>query len=174
VKTRDLNDWLKMAVERHPPPAVGGRRVKPKYMAQTKAGRRPSCCSPAAPTSCRTTIALPGQLDPRELRPAGVPIRLTVKSNKNPFAEGEEKSGSGLSRAQAVGGQDRPRAKHARRRAAKAKAGAGAKPKLHGKDKPQGRKAKPGNPRGRAAKLARPGVKPKRASRPSSSPKRPR
>eukprot|EP01041_Mallomonas_annulata_P016619 gene16619-34608_t len=37
VKTRDLNDWLKMAVERHPPPAVGGRRVKPKYMAQTKA-----------------------------------------------------------------------------------------------------------------------------------------
>ena len=37
LKTRDLNDWLKMAVERHPPPAVEGRRVKPKYMAQTKA-----------------------------------------------------------------------------------------------------------------------------------------
>ncbi len=37
LKTRDLNDWLKMVVERHPPPAVNGRRVKPKYMAQTKA-----------------------------------------------------------------------------------------------------------------------------------------
>src|SRR5208282_3797554 len=36
VKTRDLNDWLKLALERHPPPAVKGRRVKPKYMAQTK------------------------------------------------------------------------------------------------------------------------------------------
>ena len=33
IKTRDLNDWLKLAVERHPPPAVNGRRVKPKYMA---------------------------------------------------------------------------------------------------------------------------------------------
>ena len=37
LKTRDLNDWLKIAVERHPPPAVDGRRVRPKYMAQTKA-----------------------------------------------------------------------------------------------------------------------------------------
>ncbi len=37
LKTRDLNDWLKMAVERHPPPAVNGQRVRPKYMAQIKA-----------------------------------------------------------------------------------------------------------------------------------------
>ncbi len=37
VKTRDLNDWLGMAVQRHPPPAVGGRRIKPKYIAQIKA-----------------------------------------------------------------------------------------------------------------------------------------
>jgi GTP-binding protein len=37
VKTRDLNDWLQMATQRHPPPAVNGRRIKPKYMAQTKA-----------------------------------------------------------------------------------------------------------------------------------------
>jgi GTP-binding protein len=37
VKTRDLNDWLGMAVQRHPPPAVNGKRMKPKYMAQTKA-----------------------------------------------------------------------------------------------------------------------------------------
>ena len=37
VKTRDLNDWLAMAIARHPPPAVNGHRVKPKYVAQTKA-----------------------------------------------------------------------------------------------------------------------------------------
>ena len=58
--------------------------------------------------------------------------------------------------------------------AAAAKEGAAPRPKLFGKAKPQGPKAKPGNPRGRAAKLLRPGVKPKRASRPSSSPKKPR
>ena len=37
VKTKDLNDWLAMATQRHPPPAVDGKRIKPKYMAQTKA-----------------------------------------------------------------------------------------------------------------------------------------
>ena len=30
VKTRDLNDWLAMAVQRHPPPAVDGKRIRPK------------------------------------------------------------------------------------------------------------------------------------------------
>ena len=37
VKTSDLNTWLRLAVERHPPPLAAGRRVKPKYIAQTKA-----------------------------------------------------------------------------------------------------------------------------------------
>ena len=41
VKTKDLNDWLSMATQRHPPPAVNGRRIKPKYMAQMK-GRPPT------------------------------------------------------------------------------------------------------------------------------------
>jgi GTP-binding protein len=175
VKTRDLNDWLKMAVERHPPPAVGGKRVKPKYMAQTKA-RPPTFVLFASRAdqlpdhyrrylvnSIRESFDLPG-----------VPIRLTVKSNKNPFAEGEEKSGTGLTRAKPSEAKTGMAAKTRKAAAARAKEGAGARPKLFGKAKPQGPKAKPGNPRGRAAKLARPGVKPKRASRPVSSPKRPR
>lgn len=37
VKTKDLNTWLSMATQRHLPPAVDGKRIKPKYMAQTKA-----------------------------------------------------------------------------------------------------------------------------------------
>lgn len=41
VKTRDLNDWLALAIQRHPPPAVDGKRIRPKYMAQTK-GRPPT------------------------------------------------------------------------------------------------------------------------------------
>lgn len=173
VKTRDLNDWLKMAVERHPPPAVGGRRVKPKYMAQTKA-RPPTFVMFASRAdqlpdhyrrylvnSIRESFDLPG-----------VPIRLTVKSNKNPFAEGEEKSGSGLTRAKPSESKTGLAAKTRRAAADKAKEGAEGKPKVaRGKPKP---KPKAGNPRGRAAKLSRPGTKPKRASRPSSTSKRPR
>jgi len=176
VKTRDLNDWLAMAIQRHPPPAVAGRRIKPKYMAQTKA-RPPTFVLFASradqlPESYRRYLI-------NSLRESfdlpGVPIRVTVKSNRNPYAEGEEKAGQGSARAPF--GETLPtvglKAKTRSAAAAKAKAGAKAKPKPYGKAKPQGAKAKPGNPRGRAAKLARPGVKPKRASRPSS-PRRPR
>jgi len=94
VKTRDLNDWLAMAVQRHPPPAVNGKRIKPKYMAQTKA-RPPTFVLFASRAdqmpdqyrrylinSLRESFDLPG-----------VPIRITIKSGKNPYAEGEAKSG---------------------------------------------------------------------------------
>jgi GTP-binding protein len=175
VKTRDLNDWLSMATQRHPPPSVSGRRIKPKYMAQTKA-RPPTFVLFASradqlPESYRRYLI-------NSLRESfdlpGVPIRITVKSNKNPFAAGEEKSGSGLTRARPAEAKTGLAAKTRSAAAAKSKAGAAAKPKLHGKAKPQGPKAKIGNPRGRAAKLLRPGVKPKRASRPSPTRKAPR
>ena len=90
IKTRDLNDWLHMAVERHPPPAVDGRRVKPKYMAQTKArpptfvlfasraDKLPDSYRRYLINSIRQSFDLPG-----------VPIRVTVKSGANPYAEGE-------------------------------------------------------------------------------------
>jgi len=86
VRTRDLNDWLRLAMERHPPPAVNGRRVKPKYMAQTKA-RPPTFVlfasrAAALPDSYRRYLV-------NSLRESfdlpGVPIRITVKSGKNPF-----------------------------------------------------------------------------------------
>jgi GTP-binding protein len=90
VKTRDLNDWLQMAIQRHPPPAVNGRRIKPKYMAQTKA-RPPTFVLFASradqlPDSYRRYLV-------NSLRESfdlpGVPIRVTVKSNRNPFVESE-------------------------------------------------------------------------------------
>jgi GTPase len=91
IKTRDLNDWLHMAVERHPPPAVNGLRVRPKYMAQTKArpptfvlfasraDRLPDSYRRYLVNSLRHSFDLPG-----------VPIRITVKSGSNPYAEGSE------------------------------------------------------------------------------------
>ncbi len=93
LKTRDLNDWLRMAVDRHPPPAVGGLRVRPKYMAQTKArpptfvlfasraDKLPDSYRRYLVNSLRTSFELPG-----------TPIRITVKSGANPYAAGEPKS----------------------------------------------------------------------------------
>ncbi|MEO1039457.1 MAG: ribosome biogenesis GTPase Der [Pseudomonadota bacterium] len=90
VKTRDLNDWLREMTERHPPPAVDGRRVRPKYMAQTK-GRPPTfvlMCSRAShlPESYKRYL-INGLREAFEL--PGVPIRLIVKSGKNPFVKEE-------------------------------------------------------------------------------------
>ncbi|TGY87975.1 ribosome biogenesis GTPase Der [Marinicauda algicola] len=88
VKTRDLNDWLKEMTQRHPPPAVDGRRVKPRYMAQTK-GRPPTfvlMCSRAAhmPDSYKRYL-INGLREAFDL--PGVPIRLIVKGGKNPYAK---------------------------------------------------------------------------------------
>jgi len=172
VKTRDLNDWLAMAIQRHPPPAVNGRRIKPKYMAQTKA-RPPTFVLFASrpeqiPESYRRYLV-------NSLRESfelpGVPLRVTVKSSRNPFKEGEEP---------APRSSPRPRAAPA---SEGTEAAAAAKPKrarpkvVFGKaatNKAKPGKPKAGAPRGRTQKLARPGVKPKRASRPSSSRQRPR
>jgi GTP-binding protein len=159
VKTRDLNDWLAMAVSRHPPPAVGGRRVKPKYMAQVKArpptfvlfasraDQLPDHYKRYLVNSIRESFELPG-----------VPIRLTVRSNKNPYAAEGSEAGPARTAPRAARATPKPKAEQA---------GGGVKPK------------KPSRPkkvavRGKAAKIARPGVKPKRATRSASTPKRPR
>ncbi|RAK52245.1 ribosome biogenesis GTPase Der [Phenylobacterium deserti] len=157
VKTRDLNDWLQMAIQRHPPPSVNGRRIKPKYMAQTKA-RPPTFVMFASradqlPESYRRYLI-------NSLRESfdlpGVPLRVTIRSSRNPFVDGDE-------------------APAEKRSAPRAKAPAASTgPKPAAKPKPKA-KPKAGTPRGRTQKLSRPGVKPKRATRAtSSSPRRPR
>ncbi len=96
VKTKDLNTWLSMATQRHPPPAVDGKRIKPKYMAQTKA--RP----PTFVLMASRAESMPEQYKRylvNSLRESfdlpGTPIRLTVKSaaGDNPYAPGGAKSG---------------------------------------------------------------------------------
>jgi len=95
VKTKDLNTWLSMATQRHPPPAVDGKRIKPKYMAQTKA--RP----PTFVLMASRAESMPEQYKRylvNNLRESfdlpGTPIRLLVKSgSENPYAPGGSKSG---------------------------------------------------------------------------------
>ncbi len=91
LSTAKLNRWLGAVVEKHPPPAVSGRRLKLRYMTQAKM-RPPSFIifasrSDAVPTSylryltnsMRETFAMPG-----------TPIRLWLRSGKNPYANKSE------------------------------------------------------------------------------------
>ena len=100
VKTRDLNDWLQHRVSRHPPPAVQGRRIKPRYLTQTKT-RPPTfvlMCSRAKylPMSYKRFL-INGLRDDFEL--SATPIRFIVKAGKNPYVDGQR------------GGQEKPKSK---------------------------------------------------------------
>ena len=90
VKTNDLNRWLQATLERHPPPAVGGRRIKPRYLTQIKA-RPPtfvliSSRAEDLPESYKRYL-VNGLRDAFDLHAA--PVRLIVRQNKNPFADEE-------------------------------------------------------------------------------------
>ena len=77
-----------MAVQRHPPPAVNGKRIKPKYMAQLK-GRPPTFVlfatrAESLPEQYRRYL-INSLRESFDLQ--GTPIRITIKSGKNPYAE---------------------------------------------------------------------------------------
>jgi GTP-binding protein len=87
VPTPALNRWLAGMVQRHPPPAPGGRRVKLRYMTQAKT--RP----PGFVVFCSRPQAVPDSYL-RYLENAlredfdlpGTPIRITLRRGKNPYA----------------------------------------------------------------------------------------
>lgn len=86
VPTAALNRWFDHALAMNPPPAPGGRRIKLRYI--TQAGTRPprfvifGTRLDALPTSYERYL-LNGIR--RELGFGAVPVRLTLKSPKNPF-----------------------------------------------------------------------------------------
>jgi len=86
VPTAALNRWLEAMVARHPPPAVAGRRVRLKYLSQTKT-RPPtfylSCSRPEALGDAYRRYLLNGLRD--EFGLEGVPIRLMLRKEANPY-----------------------------------------------------------------------------------------
>ena len=87
VPTGELNRWFERAVEANPPPAPGGRRIKLRYATQVKT-RPPSFVVfgtrvDQLPESYRRYLANGIR---RELGFGAVPIRLTLRAPKNPFA----------------------------------------------------------------------------------------
>ncbi len=88
VKTPDLNVWLQTAIDRHPAPVVNGRRIRPKYISQTKT-RPPTFILMASkadrlPDSYRRYL-INGIRDTFDIW--GTPIRLWVRGGKNPYAD---------------------------------------------------------------------------------------
>jgi GTP-binding protein len=88
IPTAKLNRWLEELVAHHPPPLVAGRRIKVKYMTQIK--NRP----PSFVLFSSKSEQLPdsyGRYLVNGLREAfdleGVPMRLSVRSSKNPYVE---------------------------------------------------------------------------------------
>jgi len=89
IPTAKLNDWLGTAIGANPPPAVSGRRIKIRYMTQVKS-RPPHFAFfgnqlEALPKSYARYLV-------NALREAfdlpGVPIRVSLRTGKNPYDKG--------------------------------------------------------------------------------------
>jgi GTP-binding protein len=88
VPTGQLNRWFDTALEANPPPAPGGKRIKLRYITQAKT-RPPGFVLfgtrlELLPESYRRYLVNGMR---RELGFDAVPIRLTLRSAKNPFAK---------------------------------------------------------------------------------------
>lgn len=88
IKTRDLNNWMQHTIQKHPPPAPGGQRIKPRYMAQMKT-RPPTFIMMASrgeqmPESYKRYL-VNGLREAFDL--PGIPIRLIIRQGANPYAD---------------------------------------------------------------------------------------
>ncbi|MBF0270254.1 MAG: ribosome biogenesis GTPase Der [Alphaproteobacteria bacterium] len=90
VSTSKMNRWLEEATQRHPPPAVRGRRLKLRYMTQVS----------ARPPSFVIFTTRPEELPDSYMRyltnglretfnMPGTPIRMTLRKTKNPYDDGD-------------------------------------------------------------------------------------
>jgi GTP-binding protein len=92
ISTGRLNRWLGPVIEKTPPPAVSGWRIKIRYMTQPKA-RPPHFVIfgnqlDALPTSYERFL-INGLRETFDLK--GVPIRISKRNSKNPFDKGGRK-----------------------------------------------------------------------------------
>ena len=88
VSTGTLNRWFDRALSANPPPAPGGKRIKLRYITQAKTrppgfvlfGTRLELLPMSYQRYLMNGIR-------RELGFEAVPVRLTLRSAKNPFAK---------------------------------------------------------------------------------------
>lgn len=87
ISTGALNRWFEAAIERNPPPAPGGKRIKMRYITQAR-NRPPSFIIfgtrlDLLPASYERYLVNAMRED---LDLAGLPIRLTMRSSKSPYS----------------------------------------------------------------------------------------
>jgi GTPase len=87
VSTGELNRWFEDAVEKNPPPAPGGKRIKLRYITQVNT-RPPSFVifgtrTDQLPDSYRRYLVNGLR---RELGFGAVPIRLATRASRNPYS----------------------------------------------------------------------------------------
>ncbi len=87
IATNRLNGWLEGQIQRHPPPAPGGRRIRLRYMTQVNA-RPPTfvifCSNAANMPESYTRYLINGLREDFDMW--GVPIRINLREGKNPYA----------------------------------------------------------------------------------------
>ncbi len=87
LTTNSLNRWLQAMEDSHPPPLVKGRRLKLRYITQTKS-RPPTfalfCNLPDGMPDSYLRYLLNGLRDHFKL--PGVPIRFVLRRSENPYA----------------------------------------------------------------------------------------
>ncbi len=86
ITTGQLNRWFERAIEANPPPAPGGKRIKPRYVTQAKT-RPPSFILfgtrvDLLPQSYERYLVNSMR---KEFDFGAVPVRLTMRPSKNPF-----------------------------------------------------------------------------------------
>jgi GTP-binding protein len=90
VPTGPLNRWLQDTVDRHPPPIFRGRRIRVRYITQSKA-RPPTfavfASQPLGIPEAYVRYLVNGIRETFEF--PGVPIRINLRRQRNPFAPGE-------------------------------------------------------------------------------------
>jgi GTP-binding protein len=86
VSTSRLNRWLEGVIERHPPPAVSGRRIRIRYATQAKT-RPPHfivfCSRPEALPESYSRYLVNDLRDRFDL--IGIPVRISLRSGDNPY-----------------------------------------------------------------------------------------
>ena len=91
VPTGPLNRWLGVAVERHPPPVFHGRRIRIRYITQSKS-RPPTfvvfTTQPKGMPESYVRYLTNGIREQFDF--PGVPIRINLRGHKNPYASAGE------------------------------------------------------------------------------------
>lgn len=93
ISTARLNKWLDYQIYHHPPPAVGGRRIRLKFMTQAKT-RPPtfmaSCSRPEGLPTAYSRYLINGLRNDFDL--LGTPIRLYMRKADNPYANRKKRN----------------------------------------------------------------------------------